>query len=172
MAGARRLENEIRVGLERESLKVVVDNSTIVTTDPLEQVSFGKTARRHVRDFGTLFGVIGIGVAAWQVYKEKPVASYGTWAAIGAAFLLLGRCAPRLLLPVWRAWMKFAHYLSIVMTTVLLVLTWCIGFLPMAFLLRVCGIRRIDMKYGDGRESYWEKRDPKYDDFKRLELQY
>jgi hypothetical protein len=91
---------------------------------------------------------------------------------VGVAFGVLGLLAPRVLLPVWRAWMKFAHYLSLVMTGVLLTLTWCFGFLLISSILRIIGIRRIDMAYGDGRSTYWEKRDPKYDDFKRLELQY
>jgi hypothetical protein len=172
MAGARRLENEIRVGLASDSPKAVVDSPAPKTVDPLDQVSFGKTARRHVREFGSLFAIISVGIAAWQIYRGKPASSYSIWLSVGVLFAALGWFAPRMLFPVWRAWMKFAHYLSIVMTTVLLVLTWCLGFLPMAFFLRLCGIRRIDMKYADGRESYWENRDPKYDDFKRLELQY
>ena len=168
------MENEIRAGLEseNESPKVVVNSPEAEVLDPLEQVSFGKTARRHVREFGSLFAIISIGIAAWQAYRGRPTSAYSTWLTVGALFGALGWFAPRVLLPVWRGWMKFAHYLSIVMTTVLLVLTWCLGFLPMAFILRMCGIRRIDVRYGDGRASYWEKRDPKYDDFKRLELQY
>jgi hypothetical protein len=42
----------------------------------------------------------------------------------------------------------------------------------MAYLLRILGIKRIDVTYRSGVESYWEKREEKYDDFKRLELQY
>jgi hypothetical protein len=113
-----------------------------------------------------------IAVAAWQWYKGRPVSSYALWLIPGIVCGVLGWLAPRVLLPVWRGWMKFAHYLSIVMTTVLLTLTWCIGFLPMAMLLKLIGIRRVNLSYKDGSESYWEKRDPKYDDFKRLELQY
>jgi hypothetical protein len=172
MAGARRLENEIRIGLDPEVPQTSGVVAPVESVDPLEQISFGKTARRHVRDFGSLFAIICGCVAAWQIYKGRPAATFSLWLAAGAIFGLLGWFIPRALFPVWRGWMKFAHYLSIVMTTVLLVLTWCLGFLPMAYILRVCGIRRMDMKYGDGRATYWEKRDPKYDDFKRLELQY
>jgi hypothetical protein len=140
--------------------------------NPLDELSFGKPVRKHVRDFGGLFALIFLGIAAWQCYKGKPVSSYGVLIVFGCVFGVLGFCAPRVLLPVWRAWMKFAHYLSIVMTSVLLLLTWCIGFVPMAFVLKLVGIRRVDLSYQDGRQSYWEPRDPKYDDFKRLELQY
>ncbi len=173
MAGARRLENEIRVGLEeRQQVEPVRAITAVTTPDPLAVISFGKPVRRHVRDFGTLFALICFGIAAWQWYKGRPVSSYSLWVIPGVVFGALGWFAPRVLLPVWRGWMKFAHYLSIVMTAVLLTLTWCIGFLPMALVLKLVGIRRVNLSYKDGSESYWEKRDPKYDDFKRLELQY
>jgi hypothetical protein len=47
-----------------------------------------------------------------------------------------------------------------------------VGFLPMAFALKVLGIRRMDTSFKADRATYWEPRDQKYDDFKRLELQY
>jgi hypothetical protein len=68
--------------------------------------------------------------------------------------------------------MKFAHYLSVVMTFVLLAVTWSVGFIPMALTLKLFKVGRIDLAYGGQRTTYWEDRNPKYDDFKRLELQY
>jgi general stress protein CsbA len=85
---------------------------------------------------------------------------------------VLGYFFPRALLPVWRGWMKLAHYVSIVMTFVILAAAWTIGFVPMAYLLKVLRIKAIDLSYKAKVTSYWETRDPKYDDFKRLELQY
>jgi beta-lactamase regulating signal transducer with metallopeptidase domain len=68
--------------------------------------------------------------------------------------------------------MKFAHYLSIVMTAVLLSLVWIVGILPVAGIMRLVGIKRIDRSFRAERASYWEARDSKYDDFQRLKLQY
>jgi hypothetical protein len=55
---------------------------------------------------------------------------------------------------------------------VLLSVAWTIGFVPMAYLLKILRIKSMDLRYGANIDSYWEKRDAKYDDFKRLELQY
>lgn len=141
-------------------------------TDPLDVVSFGKTTRRHVREFGALFAAICFGVAAWKLYRGHDLSALLYWIVPGVVFAGLGWCAPRALLPVWRGWMKFAHYLSIVMTAVLLGATWCLGFLPMALALKLIGIKRIDKSFRANRPTYWEPRDPKYDDFQRLKLQY
>ncbi len=171
MAGARRLEDEIRVGLEQSVVEASAP-ALAAEVDPLEVVSFGKTTRQHVREFGALFGVICLAVAGWRLYRGHDFAPTAGWLVAGVLFGSLGFFAPRLLMPVWRAWMKFAHYLSIVMTAVLLTVTWCVGFLPMAFALKVLGIRRMDTSFKADRATYWEPRDQKYDDFKRLELQY
>jgi hypothetical protein len=165
------LEDKIRVGLEAP-VTAVSSTPAVAPVDPLDVVSFGKTARRHVREFGTLFGVICFGVAAWKVYRGHELSACLYWVVPGFAFAGLGWFAPRVLMPVWRGWMKFAHYLSIVMTALLLGVTWCLGFLPMAFVLRLVGIKRIDMSFRADRPTYWEPRDPKYDDFQRLKLQY
>lgn len=171
MAGARRLENEVRVGLE-DPVTVVSDSQRSAVVDPLDVVSFGKTARRHVREFGSLFAVIFFAIAGWKVYSGHDIAPCGYWVAAGFMFGTLGWCAPRVLMPVWRGWMTFAHYLGVVMTAALLGVTWCIGLLPMAFVLRIIGIKRMDMSFRADRTTYWEQRDPKYDDFQRLKLQY
>lgn len=174
MEGARRLEEQVRVGLDRNDdvIQQPSEQSTRASRDPLEVVSFGKTVRRHVRDFGLLFCLIGCGVGAWKLYREAPIAQSSLWIAGGLIFGSLGMYAPRVLLPVWRGWMKLAHYLSIVMTSVLLSATWCIGFVPMALILKCCGIRRMNLTFKDGASSYWETRDTKYDDFQRMKLQY
>lgn len=166
------MENEIRVGLEQPVSQRTETRPVLQRFDPLDQVSFGKPVRRHVRDFGLLFASIGIGIGAWQAYQGRSFLTCSVWIAGGAVFALLGVFAPRILFPVWRLWMKLAHCLSVVMTAVLMTLTWCVGFVPMSYVLKLCGIKRIDLAYGADCTSYWEKRDPKYDDFKRLELQY
>jgi hypothetical protein len=150
----------------------VASPQAVVPVDLLEVVSFGKTARQHVREFGALFATICFGVAAWKMYRGHNFRAALYWIAPGVLFAATGFYAPRLLMPLWRGWMKFAHYLSIVMTAVLLGLVWVIGFLPIAGIMRLAGIKRMDLSFRADCESYWEPRDTKYEDFQRLKLQY
>ena len=171
MAGARRLANEVRTGLD----EVVVTTPHKVSASkkhPLDEMWMGKSVRQHVKEFGAIFATIFISIGAYKLYHNLSSGPALFWISAGLVFGLLGYLLPSALRPLWRGWMKLAHYLSIVMTFVILGLAWCIGFVPMAYLLKIIGIKRIDTSYKSGVASYWEKRDEKYDDFKRLELQF
>jgi hypothetical protein len=171
VAGARRLANEVRVGLDntpQEAPRTVVKKQT----SPLDERWMGKPVRQHVREFGAVFGTLFFIVCAVKLYKGVPFEECAGWAAAAAVSAALGYFFPRVLVPLWRAWMKLAHYMGLVMTFVLLSVAWTIGFVPMAYLLKILRIKSMDLRYGANIDSYWEKRDAKYDDFKRLELQY
>jgi hypothetical protein len=132
----------------------------------------GKPVRQHIKEFGQIFGTLFFAIAAYKAYNGRPTEILLVWSTLAVVFGVLGYRAPHLLHPLWKGWMKLAHYLSIVMTFVILSLAWTIGFMPMAFILRVLRIKRIDTSYRTGVATYWEPRDPKHDDFKRLENQF
>jgi hypothetical protein len=138
---------------------------------PLDELWMGKTIRQHVREFGAVFATLFLAIAGYQLYKGSQTNTPYYLIAAAAVFATLGYLAPAVLKPLWQGWMKLAHVLSIVMTTVILGVVWCVGFLPMAALVRMLGIKVVDQSYGN-RETYWVKRDPKYDDFSRLKQQY
>lgn len=171
MEGARRLANEVRVGLEDPVVALTVVKPTTVV-DVLDESWFGKPVRQHLREFGALFGALCLGVAALKLYRGQPLEKAIVWGVFGVLFGAAAYLAPRALHPLWKGWMKFAHYLSVVTTFILVGAVWWIGFVPMAMILKACGVKRMDMSYAKDTASYWEKREPSHDDFKRLEQQY
>jgi hypothetical protein len=143
-------------------------------SDPLSVVTFNKTARRHVAEFGATMALVCIifaGIKGWFRGPES-LNSIVIALAIAAVFAGAGYLTPRLLHPVWAGWMKFAHLLSLVMTFVVLSVAWVGAFLPMAALLKVFRKEVMDTSFDRKAVTYWENRDPKYDDFKRLERQF
>jgi hypothetical protein len=171
MAGARRLANEVRVGLEEPVVTQPISNDDQFV-NPLDSQWMGKPVRVHVREFAVLFSIIFTAIASYKTYHYGVTTNALVWALGGIVIGILGYRAPRVLHPVWKGWMKFAHYLSIVMTFVIMSLTWIIGFVPMAMILKILRIKTIDLSYRSGAVTYWETRDPKFDDFKRLEQQF
>ena len=171
MAGARRLANEVRTGLEDAVVTHPMQSKKEVL-DVLDTQWMGKSTRVHVCEFAVLFAIISLGVAIYKTYSYGVSTESISWTFAGIIIAILGYRAPRVLYPLWKGWMKLAHYLSVVMTFVIMLLTWVIGFVPMAILLKTLRVKRIDLSYKSGVETYWETRDSKYDDFKRLELQF
>lgn len=172
MAGEGGLAKQVRTGLDSASAKVVALAPKSTKIDPLDELSFNKPIREHVREFGVLFAAICFGFGAIRGYRHESLNGTYILSALGVVFLTLGYLAPRILHPVWKAWMAFAHYLSIVMTFVVMSVTWVVAFVPMALFLKILGIKRIDQSFGGKTDSYWEKRDPKHDNFALLERQF
>lgn len=171
MARARGLAYEVRTGLGDSSVPLSVAN-TYQVVDVLDTDWMGKPVRTHVREFAVLFAIIFTGIASYKTYRYGVTTASLTWAIGGIVIGILGYRAPRALHPLWKGWMKLAHYLSLVMTFVLMSITWMIGFVPMAMLLKALRIKTMDLSYKTGASTYWETRDPKFDDFKRLERQF
>ena len=183
MAGKGGLAEKVRTRLElvtpasgeQQSNNRRGDVNTIAvrTTSQLDAVTFGKSAKQHVQEFAALFATIILGIAAYKGYHGRPL-SVITGLTIGAGVLLLiGYKLPAALHPVWKAWMYFAHKLSVVMTFVFLTLTWTIMVMPIALILRLTGKRVMEMGFKDGSVgSYWEVKKKAATDFKLLERQF
>jgi hypothetical protein len=166
------LANEIRAGLGQPEAATSPKVAAKSPLHPLDEQWLGKSVRQHVKEFAVVFGILFLIISGVKTYKGADVSSCAFWFGLAVGFTALGYVAPGLLRPLWRGWMKLAHYLSIVMTTVILSAAWLLGFMPMSLLVRVCGIKVINSTFRAPVDTYWEPRDPKYDDFQRLKRQY
>lgn len=138
----------------------------------LEELLFNKPIRQHVKEFGILFGIIFFIVGAWLMYKAFPLEFGLSLIGLGAVSALMGYQTPNLLYPLWKGWMAFAHVLGTIMTTVILGIAWTLLVIPFAVALKVLGKKVMDMSFDRTRASYWQDREEKQHDFKRLEQQF
>ena len=143
-----------------------------VVADPLSERWMGKTIRVHVAEFGHVFGLLGMLIAAWLAWKSYALSSVAIAAIAGVMFRHLCLSRPRLMRPLWSGWMKGAMMLGAIMTAVLLSIMWTLVLLPLAVLLKIIGKRVMDLSFRDGRASYWEPRAAGKDDFVLLERQF
>src|SRR5262249_19679871 len=81
----------------------------------------------------------------------------GMYIAFGVAGVAL--VGSLLLGSVWlqffRLWMKFAEGLSWVMTRVILSIFFFLIMTPIGLLMRLFGKRPLDVKWKDGKQTYW-----------------
>ncbi|OPL17782.1 MAG: hypothetical protein AVO35_08980 [Candidatus Aegiribacteria sp. MLS_C] len=113
---------------------------------------------RELRKFGV---VMAAGLSAVSILLL--IRGTGAWrftAAAGGLFLLLGLTLPRVLAPLERAWMKFAHALGFMMTSILLTVVFFTGVTITGLLMRLLGKRPLNLNISREADSYWAAVDP------------
>lgn len=109
---------------------------------------------RELRSFGLIMtaglGIIG-GLLLW---KDKAAAPY--LLGLAAAFLASGLLFPRLLRPIEWAWMKLALVLGVIMTHIILTLTFYLMITPLGLIMRMLGKRPLAAGFDRQRSSFWE----------------
>ena len=168
MAGQGGLAEEIRTGLEDLPQTPL---ETIARTDPLDELWFRKPVRQHVREFSVVLGIILL-IFAGSAFYHRAIDSGMALTLAAMLLCVIGYRAPRILKPVWEAFIHLGEVLGRIVTFVVLLLTWSIALIPLAIGLKIFGVRVMDMGFRLPVETYWEKRDQSKNDFKFLERQY
>ena len=108
-----------------------------------------KALRRYGFVMAGAFGVI----SAFLWWKSSAATLYVF--GIACLFAILAVLAPKLLGPVEKIWMAFAEKLSIVMTTVILTITYYLVITPVGLLLRIMGKDLLEIKKSQ-TPSFWK----------------
>ena len=119
-------------------------------------MSLNSTDKKEIRKFG-LVALIFFGcLCALGIWTKKPAPMYffGFLAALGLGFIIL----PAQLRPVHATWLKIAHVLGRIVTTLVLALAYYLVITPSALLKRLFGGRPIRLKPDREASSYWVER--------------
>lgn len=84
-----------------------------------------------------------------------PVQAWWLQAVIGFLFAVFGLTTPIILKPFEKAWMALSHVMGIVVTTILLTITFTLVITPVGLLMRLFGNDPMKRKPGSADESYW-----------------
>ena len=119
-------------------------------------MSLNSTDTKQIRTFG-LIALIFFGcLCALGIWLEKPLPTYlfGALSALGLGFILF----PYQLRPVFVSWLKIAHFLGRVVTTVILTLAYYLVITPAALIKRIFGGAPLPVKPDKNVSSYWVTR--------------
>lgn len=113
--------------------------------------------KREIRRFGLtallFFGALSI-LALWR-QKVLMVGVFGSLSLLGLAFSLF----PDPLRPLYDRWMRVAHLMGRIITTIILTLSFYLVITPSAWIKRVFGGRPLPMSPDKNISSYWVPRD-------------
>ena len=118
---------------------------------------FDKSSQ-ELRKFGIVMAV-GFGVIG-SIFLWKDNQAWRYLYGIGGFFLLFGLVIPKVLAPIEWVWMKFAHTLGIVMTYILLTITYIVVITPIGLVMRLFGKDPLNRKFDKTLTSYWVSVDP------------
>ena len=125
---------------------------------------------REIRKFGVIafffFGCLAI-IGIWTK-KPLPTYLFGFLSLLGMSFVLI----PSKTKPVYSLWLRIAHFLGRVVTTVILTLAYYLVITPAALIKRILGGAPLPIKPDKNCPSYWVTREepaqPKERFFKRF----
>ena len=125
---------------------------------------------REIRKFGVIafffFGCLAI-IGIWTK-KPLPTYLFGFLSLLGMSFVLI----PSKTKPVYSLWLRIAHFLGRVVTTVILTLAYYLVITPAALIKRIFGGAPLPIKPDKNCPSYWVTREepaqPKERFFKRF----
>ncbi len=114
--------------------------------------------RAKLRSFGFIMALLLLALAGYLFWQEKSSAGY--WLAAAVVFAGLGGLVPKLLTPVYRAWMTLALVMGFVMTRVILTVLYLGLFTPIGLIARLLGKDLLEQRWNPQAQSYWVKRTP------------
>lgn len=119
-------------------------------------MNWNSTDSREIRRFGLIALVFFGCLCGFGVWMKKPIPTYlfGALSILGLCFTL----TPRRLRPVYGVWMKVAHFLGRLMTTLLLTLAYFVAITPTALIKRLFTGSPLPIKPEKEALSYWVAR--------------
>jgi hypothetical protein len=120
-------------------------------------VSLNSTDTKQIRQFGLIAFIFFGCLCALGIWVEKPLPIYlfGILSALGLGFILF----PHQLKPVFEEWLKIAHFLGRIVTTLILTLAYYLVITPAALIKRIFGGTPLPIKPDKNVSSYWVPRD-------------
>lgn len=115
----------------------------------------GKQARRLATLLSVLLLFLAL-LAAWHGHARRA----GLCAGGAAAVLVVRFAAFPLWLRFFALWMRLAEVLGWFWTGAILTLLYYVVITPVGLIFRIVGRDALDLKFRDGRSSYWIAKDP------------
>ncbi len=115
--------------------------------------------KKHLKVFGYGLAVICVWISFKLRHQPGIVGIHFLLGALAAGLTILTTWQHQRLLPFYRRWMKVAHAIGQVVSTVLLSLIFYLIFGAVGIVLRILRKDILDQKQDAALTSYWNQRD-------------
>ena len=138
-----------------------------------EEISLIKTGVKELRSFGQVVG--GVFLLLWLVlwgplpYFFGKGGNFPVLLGIGGVLVVLGTLAPKVLKPIFIAWMSLAVVLGFFMTRVVLTLFFFLVLTPVGLFFRLIGRDALNRRIDREAKTYWIEKEYPIADRSRYE---
>ncbi len=123
----------------------------------LAEIAAIKQNRKNLREFGIIFCIVGIVLAAISFYKNGFLTSASLILfAAALAFLASGLFTPNILKPFHKVWMSLAVIMGYILSHVVLLIAFFLVITPMGLLLRLIRKDILDLKLNKSDATFWK----------------
>ena len=136
----------------------------------MELKEIRKADRKALRSFGLVMAGAFAVIALVLFWKQRAAAPWMTGGAV--LFGGLGLMLPVVLKPIYIVWMTLAHYMSFVMTYVILTLFFYLILTPVGLVMRLFGKDLLATRFPGKPETYWIPAQVYPDDIDRYSKPY
>ena len=125
----------------------------------LLEINF-RPSDRELRWFSAIQLAFFLGVAYFVANKAGATTAAGSIAAASSIVAIAGLVAPRLVFPLYIAWMAAAFPIGWAMSHVLLAGVYYLVLTPLGLALRLAGKDLLERQLDRSAKTYWKERDP------------
>ena len=120
-----------------------------------------------LRKFGLLVGGVFLLIGIWIYYSSQSLIGI-IFLSIGALLFISCLFLPNSLSGVYKVWMGLAFALGWIMSRVLLIILFYAVITSISFIARIFGKKFMDLKFKDGKDSYWIKKPDSRIDYSKM----
>ena len=119
-------------------------------------MSLTSTKKKEIRKFGLIAFIFFGALCVLGIWRHKVIVTcfFGFLGLLGAGFIAL----PSPLRPLYDGWLKIAHFIGRLITTIILALAYYLVITPTALLKRLFGGRPLPTSPDKSASSYWVTR--------------
>jgi hypothetical protein len=135
--------------------------------DVKEELKALDISKKILMKFGLLIGGIFLLLGFWIYYSSQSFIGI-VFIICGSLLFIFGVLLPNSLSGVYKVWMGLAFAIGWIVSRVLLTVLFYVGITTIGFIARLFGKKFLDIKFKDGKESYWIKKDSTKVDYSKM----
>lgn len=135
--------------------------------DVKDELKALEISTKALRNFGLLVGGIFLLIGIWIYYSSQSFVG-NIFIAVGSLLMIFGVFVPNSLANVYKIWMGLAFAMGWLVSRILLTILFYLGITVIGLIAKIAGKKFLDVKFRDGKNSYWVLRDDSKVDYTKM----